>query len=85
MPGEALVGCPPVTSAALSEADAVKMAATFKALADPVRLRLFSNAASHAGGTGYRVLAAFDDVDLLQDFRASPLCQPWLRGSWPGC
>ncbi|MBP2405630.1 HTH-type transcriptional repressor AseR [Streptomyces netropsis] len=42
--------CPPLTSAELSEADAVKMAAMFKALGDPVRLRLFSKVASHPEG-----------------------------------
>ena len=34
----------------LSEAAAVEMAKKLKALADPVRLRLFSAIASHAGG-----------------------------------
>jgi ArsR family transcriptional regulator len=40
--------CPPVVSAELCEADAVRMAGMFKALSDPVRLRLFSKVASHA-------------------------------------
>ena len=38
--------CEPLTSAALSEAQAVELAAAFKALADPARLRLFSMVAS---------------------------------------
>ncbi|MFE0458274.1 ArsR/SmtB family transcription factor [Kitasatospora sp. NPDC058965] len=42
--------CPPVTTAALSEPDAEAMAAMFKALSDPVRLRLFSRVASHPAG-----------------------------------
>jgi ArsR family transcriptional regulator len=42
--------CPPVTSAGLSEADAEIMAGMFKALGDPVRLRLFANIASSNGG-----------------------------------
>ena len=42
--------CPPLTSAELSEGDAAKMAAMFKALGDPVRLRLFSKVASHPEG-----------------------------------
>ncbi|MEE1821188.1 transcriptional regulator, partial [Streptomyces sp. BE20] len=41
--------CPPITSAELSAEDAVLMAAMFKALSDPVRLRLFSKIASHPG------------------------------------
>lgn len=42
--------CPPVTRAALSQSDAEVMAGMFKALGDPVRLRLFSNIASAEGG-----------------------------------
>jgi ArsR family transcriptional regulator len=34
--------CPPVLHADLSEADAAELAATLKALADPVRLRILS-------------------------------------------
>ncbi|OKK02539.1 MULTISPECIES: metalloregulator ArsR/SmtB family transcription factor [unclassified Streptomyces] len=49
-PGEAVPCCPPLTSEALSEEDAVRTAAMFKALGDPVRLRLFSRVASHPGG-----------------------------------
>jgi ArsR family transcriptional regulator, arsenate/arsenite/antimonite-responsive transcriptional repressor len=39
--------CAPVTEAALSETDALTMATMFKALGDPIRLRLFSSIASH--------------------------------------
>nr|WP_324606654.1 hypothetical protein [Kitasatospora azatica] len=42
--------CPPVTSAALSEDDAEVLAARFKALSGPVRLRLLSRVASHPAG-----------------------------------
>ncbi|MGH8998313.1 MAG: metalloregulator ArsR/SmtB family transcription factor [Acidimicrobiia bacterium] len=38
--------CEPLTAAALTEAQAVELAAAFKALADPARLRLFSMVAS---------------------------------------
>lgn len=41
---------PPLLREPLSEFAAVEMATTLKALADPVRLRLFSAIASHAGG-----------------------------------
>ncbi|MGB2810727.1 MAG: metalloregulator ArsR/SmtB family transcription factor [Mycobacterium sp.] len=44
--------CPvaPLVAEPLSTAAAVEMAAKFKALSDPVRLRLLSSIASHAGG-----------------------------------
>ena len=40
----------PLVAEPLSTAGAVEMAAKFKALSDPVRLRLLSSIASHAGG-----------------------------------
>ena len=46
-------GCcptPPLLREPLSASAAADMAVKFKALADPVRLRLFSGVASHAGG-----------------------------------
>jgi ArsR family transcriptional regulator len=42
--------CEPLMSAALSEEQAVDLAAAFKALADPARLRLFSMVASIPSG-----------------------------------
>ncbi|MGW1493859.1 ArsR/SmtB family transcription factor, partial [Streptomyces sp. NPDC002402] len=42
--------CPPLTERPLTAEEAVRAAAMFKALGDPVRLRLFSAVASHAGG-----------------------------------
>jgi ArsR family transcriptional regulator len=42
--------CPPITTAALSEEAAEIMARMFKALSDPVRLRLLSRVASHPAG-----------------------------------
>ena len=41
--------CSPLTSEPMSAPDAVALAATFKALADPMRLRLLSVIASHEG------------------------------------
>lgn len=41
---------PPLLREPLTESAAVEMAKKLKALADPVRLRLFSAIASHAGG-----------------------------------
>lgn len=40
----------PLVAEPLTMADATATAATFKALSDPVRLRLLSSVASHAGG-----------------------------------
>ncbi len=43
--------CPPLLSAALDEPDAEVLASAFKALADPVRLRLLSLIAAAPEGT----------------------------------
>lgn len=43
--------CPPLLSAALSDADAAELAAAFKVLSDPVRLRLLSLIAAAPDGT----------------------------------
>lgn len=42
--------CAPITATALSASDAERVAAVFKALSDPVRLRLFTRVASHPAG-----------------------------------
>ena len=42
--------CAPVLSGALSEDEAVELAAGFKVVSDPVRLRLLSLVASHPDG-----------------------------------
>ena len=42
--------CTPLTEGALSDADATELAAAFKAIADPVRLRLLSLVASSPTG-----------------------------------
>jgi ArsR family transcriptional regulator, arsenate/arsenite/antimonite-responsive transcriptional repressor len=44
------VCCEPVAESALTEDQAVDLAAAFKVLADPVRLRLFSLVATAPGG-----------------------------------
>jgi ArsR family transcriptional regulator len=44
--------CPPLGAAELSATDAERMAGMFKALADPVRLRLFSRVAAHQREAG---------------------------------
>ncbi|MFF3000731.1 ArsR/SmtB family transcription factor [Streptomyces sp. NPDC057950] len=42
--------CSPIIAAELSPLDAEKLAALFKALSDPIRLRLLSRVASHPAG-----------------------------------
>ena len=49
-PADTVACCPPLTSRPLSQAQADQIAPLLKALADPVRLRLMSLVASHAGG-----------------------------------
>ena len=44
--------CEPVLAQALGEDDAAELAAAFKVLADPARLRLLSLIANSAGGEG---------------------------------
>ncbi|MDH6142919.1 MULTISPECIES: ArsR/SmtB family transcription factor [Kitasatospora] len=48
--GEAVLCCSPLVREPLGEADAGELARMFKALSDPVRLRLLSLIASHEGG-----------------------------------
>ncbi|MCZ2526549.1 ArsR/SmtB family transcription factor [Streptomyces sp. NPDC059506] len=80
--------CPPLTSAELSEADARTMAAMFKALSDPVRLRLFSRVASHPGGEA--CVCDIQDVGVsqptvshhLKKLREAGLLTSERRGTW---
>lgn len=50
VPEDACCVTPPLLREPLTEPAAVEMAKRLKALADPVRLRLFSAIASHSGG-----------------------------------
>ena len=43
--------CPPLLSAPLAESEAIELASAFRALADPVRLRLLSLIAAAPDGT----------------------------------
>ncbi|MFE2427713.1 ArsR/SmtB family transcription factor [Streptomyces sp. NPDC059373] len=80
--------CPPLTSAALSEADSIRMAAMFKALGDPVRLRLFSRVASHPDGEA--CVCDISDVGVsqptvshhLKKLREVGLLSSERRGTW---
>ncbi|MBF4133458.1 MULTISPECIES: helix-turn-helix transcriptional regulator [Streptomyces] len=80
--------CPPITAGELSVADAEKMAAMFKALSDPVRLRLFSKVASHAGGEA--CVCDISDVGVsqptvshhLKKLKDAGLLTSERRGTW---
>lgn len=64
-PGDAIACCPPLTAQPLSQDQAEQVAPLLKALADPVRLRLMSLVASHAGGEAC-VCNLNDAFDLSQ-------------------
>ncbi|MFJ9086894.1 MULTISPECIES: ArsR/SmtB family transcription factor [unclassified Streptomyces] len=80
--------CPPITAGELSVADAEKMAAMFKALSDPVRLRLFSKVASYAGGEA--CVCDISDVGVsqptvshhLKKLKDAGLLTSERRGTW---
>lgn len=80
--------CPPLTAGELSEADAGRMAAMFKALSDPVRLRLFSKVASHPDGEA--CVCDIQDVGVsqptvshhLKKLKDAGLLTSERRGTW---
>ncbi|MEV3933600.1 MULTISPECIES: helix-turn-helix transcriptional regulator [unclassified Streptomyces] len=80
--------CPPLTAGELSVPDAERMAAMFKALSDPVRLRLFSRVASHPGGEA--CVCDIQDVGVsqptvshhLKKLREAGLLTSERRGTW---
>jgi ArsR family transcriptional regulator len=81
--------CAPLAAGPLSEAQAAELAGVFKALADPVRLRLLSLIASHAGGEACvcEVAGAFDLTGPtishhLKVLRETGLITGERRGTW---
>lgn len=80
--------CPPLTRAALSAGQAETAAVMFKALGDPVRLRIFSMIASSAGGE----LCVCDVLDVgvsqptvshhLRKLREAGLVTSRKEGTW---
>ncbi|NUS14725.1 MAG: winged helix-turn-helix transcriptional regulator [Streptomyces sp.] len=80
--------CPPIAAGELSVADSEKTAAMFKALGDPVRLRLFSKIASHPGGEA--CVCDIQDVGVsqptvshhLKKLREAGLLTSERRGTW---
>ncbi|MFD5139519.1 ArsR/SmtB family transcription factor [Streptomyces sp. NPDC058378] len=87
-PGTAVPCCPPITAGELSQGDAERMAVMFKALSDPVRLRLFSRVASHPGGEA--CVCDIQDVGVsqptvshhLKKLREAGLLTSERRGTW---
>ena len=82
----------PLVREPLSVEAAAEMAVKLKALADPVRLRLFSSVASHAGGEACVCdMSAGIEVSQptishhLKVLRAAGLIDSERRGSWVYC
>jgi ArsR family transcriptional regulator len=80
--------CMPLTRGRLGVEDAERAAAMFKALGDPVRLRLFSNIASAEGGEA--CVCDIQDVGVsqptvshhLKKLREAGLLESERRGTW---
>ena len=90
MSNQAIVGCRPALGvAALGEPQAVELAAMFKALGDPVRLRLLSLIASHPVGQACvcEISTTFDVSQPtishhLKMLRSAGLLDCERRGTW---
>ncbi|MGV9774425.1 metalloregulator ArsR/SmtB family transcription factor [Streptosporangium sp. NPDC003464] len=81
--------CAPMVREPLGEADAVDLAKMFKALADPIRLRLLFLIASHAGGevcvcdlTGPFEVSQPTTSHHLKVLREAGLVGSERRGTW---
>ena len=80
--------CMPLTRAPLAVEDAERVAGMFKALGDPVRLRLFSNIAS--ADCGEACVCDIQDVGVsqptvshhLKKLREAGLLESERRGTW---
>ena len=84
-----LLCCSPQTGEPLSAEEAAELARVFKAIADPVRLRLLSLIASHAGGeacvcdlTGAFALTGPTISHHLKVLREAGLVESERRGTW---
>jgi ArsR family transcriptional regulator, arsenate/arsenite/antimonite-responsive transcriptional repressor len=81
--------CAPLTREPLKQSDAVALAPLFKALGDPVRLRLLSRIACHEGGEAC-VCELTEGFDVsaptishhLKVLRESGLIMSERRGTW---
>jgi ArsR family transcriptional regulator len=81
--------CSPLTTEPLGEQTAVELARVFKAMGDPVRLRLLSMIASHEGGeacvcelTGVFELSGPTISHHLKVLREAGLITGERRGTW---
>ncbi len=88
-PAETVACCSPLSSEPLSRDQAEQVAPLLKALADPVRLRLMSLVASHAGGeacvcdlTGAFELSQPTISHHLKVLREAGLLDREKRGVW---
>ncbi|MBA2946132.1 ArsR/SmtB family transcription factor [Streptomyces himalayensis] len=80
--------CPPLTERPLTAEEAAGTAKMFKALGDPVRLRLFSLVASHEGGEA--CVCDISDVGVsqptvshhLKKLKEAGLLTSERRGTW---
>ncbi|MBK3573860.1 helix-turn-helix transcriptional regulator [Streptomyces sp. MBT65] len=80
--------CPPLTERPFTAGEAETAARMFKALGDPVRLRLFSSVASHEGGEA--CVCDISDVGVsqptvshhLKKLKEAGLLSSERRGTW---
>ncbi|MCD2469010.1 metalloregulator ArsR/SmtB family transcription factor [Streptomyces sp. MBT42] len=80
--------CPPLNERPLTAEEAERTAVMFKALGDPVRLRLFSSVASHEGGEA--CVCDISDVGVsqptvshhLKKLKEAGLLSSERRGTW---
>ncbi|EDY49673.1 ArsR/SmtB family transcription factor [Streptomyces clavuligerus] len=87
-PGAAAPSCPPLTERPLTAREAEIAARVFKALGDPVRLRLFSAVASHESGEA--CVCDISDVGVsqptvshhLKKLKEAGLLTSERRGTW---
>ncbi|MFD9304809.1 ArsR/SmtB family transcription factor [Streptomyces sp. NPDC060048] len=87
-PDSAAPCCPPLSERPLTADEAVRAAVMFKALGDPVRLRLFSLVASHEGGEA--CVCDISDVGVsqptvshhLKKLKDAGLLSSERRGTW---
>ncbi|MEV4874928.1 ArsR/SmtB family transcription factor [Streptomyces cyaneofuscatus] len=85
---EAVPCCPPLSERPLTADEAERIAVMFKALGDPVRLRLFSSVASHEGGEA--CVCDISDVGVsqptvshhLKKLKEAGLLSSERRGTW---
>ncbi|MCH0543327.1 winged helix-turn-helix transcriptional regulator [Streptomyces sp. MUM 203J] len=85
---DAVPCCPPLTERRMTAEEAESAAKMFKALADPVRLRLFSAVASRGGGEA--CVCDISDVGVsqptvshhLKKLREAGLLSSERRGTW---